>query len=215
MPRPVTNQSFGFYVCHSMDQPLSLNTRAIRILTLAAQKRCEGAPSLVPDYLRNLADFSSSQSARNKIGLPKQRAVTYNSLLYIKFHPDNDDIIIVKGFILEQITEIRSSLVEIFRRSPEPITYQLWTRIKTPSYRGVTYNNVSIGDKVALIVGVSIPLVVRVHLQAFTVKMKNIFFIAPSCWETCGGHASCGATENGLRSRITVPTLEIRRGPIR
>ena len=113
-------------------------------LALAAQKRCDDAPSWVPDYSQDLSIL-----VHDGPELPgRQRAVdvTYDSLPYRRFHPNNPSILIVKGVMFTVVTEVlRSS--DTFKTSN--------------LLDGFPAANVHVGDHVALISGLPLPIVVR------------------------------------------------------
>jgi hypothetical protein len=113
-------------------------------LGLAARKRCEGAPSWVPDYSQVFSIFSilehdnlqlRSRSRDNKAYFP-----------YRRLHPNNASILIVKGYMFAIVTQVlRSS--DKFQTSP------LSTRWPA--------TNVRVGDQIAFISGLPFSIVVR------------------------------------------------------
>jgi hypothetical protein len=113
-------------------------------LALAAQKRCDGAPSWVPDYSQDLSILV--HDGPQLPGRPKAVDLAYGFLPYRRFHPSNASILIVKGVMFDVVTEVlRSS--DTFKTSN--------------LLKGFPAANVCVGDHVAFISGLPFPIVVR------------------------------------------------------
>ncbi|KAJ4297511.1 hypothetical protein N0V90_005403 [Kalmusia sp. IMI 367209] len=143
-------------VYQQLTKQLLSKTNTLDILSLAAQEHCEGAPSWVPDYSQTLTDLRFGLVYRAFMGNLYHPKATPGSAINVRFDPDNTGVLIVKGFIVEHYA------VSIY--APEPLTIQIGNKSRiwhqAPSYRGI-YFDVEFGDKMALIAGVSIPLIVR------------------------------------------------------
>jgi hypothetical protein len=72
-------------------------------LSLAVQKRCEGAPSWVPDYSQDLGILLYESQRLFNMSIFSD--VTCGSFPYRRFHPSNASILIVRGYIIPIATQ--------------------------------------------------------------------------------------------------------------
>ncbi|KAF2832826.1 HET-domain-containing protein [Ophiobolus disseminans] len=148
-------------VYQQLTKYLIYGTQSLRTLTLTAQKPCKGAPSWVPNYSQDLAALWGRKRDGDLIDLPLWYSVTAGSKPYYTFHSGNDNILVVKGFIIETVTAVGVEEKSIYDPLTETHTCRPQTWYETTTYRGTCYDGARVGDKIALIAGVPLPLVVR------------------------------------------------------
>lgn len=138
---------------------------------MAGRLHCKGAPSWVPDYSQNpqtahtkkvcIRGFiKSSFDWRSKI------EVTEAFEPYCRLHTGNTSVLVVKGLLTETILSVAPIRAE--RSDPCP---QEWEKIlerpafyiKTSSWSAAseTFNDIAVGDRIALISGLAVPMIVR------------------------------------------------------
>jgi hypothetical protein len=133
-----------------LTQYLLRKRTSLRVLTLAARMPCQSAPSWVPDYSQKLEYVS-----------PQIDAV-WDSKLYLKYYSGDIDVLVVKGFIVGHITWVGPGRIRSAKDlAAYPVLTGTWTPMKTTLGRGDCPHDSKVGDKVALIAGVHLPLIVR------------------------------------------------------
>lgn len=138
----------------------------VQILELAAQKRCNGAPSWVPDYSQDFENLCKLMI------FPIHCSATSNSKPHFELHPKCCPAMIkVKGFLVEKVTTVRLESQESCDPLTKITTYRPFTCIQTTSFKGYACNDVKVGDQIALISGFSFPFVVREDCGRNSVKM--------------------------------------------
>jgi hypothetical protein len=150
------------------------NSKSLKVLTLAACCRCQGAPSWVPDFSwvdisdyiddgpnkapprfrRHSPEAEVTTDRRwDKISLQGEAdmasicTAVYGTKLPFQYHTANDEVLVVKGTSLGCITA--ASL------------YEGRSSIETTSHSGLAMDECRVGDRVVLILGVQRPLIVR------------------------------------------------------
>jgi hypothetical protein len=113
-------------------------------LGLAARRRCEGAPSWVPDYSQAFSVFSILE--HDSLQVHKRSRDNKGYFPYRRLHPKNANILIVKGYMFAIVTQV-------LRSSNELQTSPLSTRWPA--------TNIRVGDQMAFISGLPFAIVVR------------------------------------------------------
>jgi hypothetical protein len=150
------------------------NSKSLKVLTLAAQGRCQRAPSWVPDFsLVDDTDYIDDGPNRAPPRFGKQNSkleeivdrrwdkislqgeadmasictAVYGTRLPFQYHTTNDEILVVKGTFLGFITavSVREGVSDI----------------ETNLHSGLAFEGCRVGDRVVLILGVQRPLIVR------------------------------------------------------
>ncbi|KAH7080429.1 heterokaryon incompatibility protein-domain-containing protein [Paraphoma chrysanthemicola] len=138
-------------VYSQLTRHLLQETNSLGILEMAAQRHCPGGPSWIPDYSHKLEYPSGPTDGHDATG---------GSKASYRFHPDDPQVLIVKGYIVEAVTKVKPSEQEPSSQAQqtkhEPRYY-----LETIFCKGTSYQQARVGDKVALIAGMDVPLIVR------------------------------------------------------
>jgi hypothetical protein len=151
-------------LCHTYVQLTRCLLRrkdSLRVLELAAHMPCQDAPSWVPDYSQR-APYATVSTLKRTSG---------DSNPYLKYLSSNSNVLVVKGFIVGHVTESKHSIPtpNICRRvmdwRSEDIAERngMCIQVKTTVHirGGYCSRDCKVGDKVALIAGLHVPLIVR------------------------------------------------------
>ncbi|CAI6328428.1 unnamed protein product [Periconia digitata] len=130
---------------------------SIQLLTLAAQRRCEHASSWIPDFSHNLTadcrDVEYPEEWREHDYLYRRPYdVTSHSPHYQRLHPQDDSILIVKGYLFAEVISVAGDGAFALQIASERKTCPGFAHVFTCP-----------GDKLALISGLSFPVLVKVR----------------------------------------------------
>ena len=141
---PVDYKQSQLEVFRQLTVYLGQRLKSQQLLIMAAQSHCEGGPSWVPDYSQSLIAVPFRETSNGMLSTHLfGNFATSQSETYCKALAGNENILVVKGFMVEQITVVRGYNVE------------------TASYWGTASTKTMVGDRVALISGLAQPLVLR------------------------------------------------------
>ncbi|KAH7095870.1 heterokaryon incompatibility protein-domain-containing protein [Paraphoma chrysanthemicola] len=126
-------------------------TNSFGVLEMAAQRHCPGAPSWIPDY---------SQKLEYPSGPTDGHDATNGCKAYYRFHPDDPQILIVKGYIGKTVTIVKPLEQDPRPQAKQP-SHEPRYYIETAICKGTSYQQAQVGDKVALIAGMDVPVIVR------------------------------------------------------
>jgi hypothetical protein len=148
---PSLNHEIPLYQSyHQLTRCLLEDMTSLKLLIMAAQMPCMRGPSWVPNYSQKL-----------QYDIPLHFDATPKSKAYYSYHPSKDGVLVVKGMII--------GTVLYFGRERGASSRTIWegqgSKLQFPIYttcgHGSSSSSFRIGDKVALIAGVTVPLLLR------------------------------------------------------